>query len=175
MWGLRFSGEKIKVSVVLSYWLIELLTYRVNCVSHSATRSIRLWLCRWCSAKRRCLFSLFASTTFQERHCAPASPRMYQNGTQGRLSFQGCKPTCCTCRTGGWYAFLVLVPNSPLTESLYPYFDGRGGYSEQVAEFPFAHGGCLYIGRQGYFAVLVYADDVPFHILCHWSVPEWLI
>jgi hypothetical protein len=68
--------------------------------------------------------------------------------------------------------YLVLVQNSPLTESLYPYFDGRGGYSEQVAEFPFAHGGCLYIGRQGYFAVLVYADDVPFHILCHWSVPE---
>lgn len=104
IWGLRFSGEKIKVSVVLSYRLIELLTYRVNCVSHSATRSIRLWLCRWCSAKRRCLFSFFASTTFQERHCAPASLRMYQNGTQGRLSFQGCKPPCCTCRTGGWYA-----------------------------------------------------------------------
>lgn len=76
----------------------------VSRATNSATRSIRLWLCRWYSVKRRCLFSLFASTTFQERHCAPASHCMCRYGTQGRLSFQGCKPPCCTCRTVGWYA-----------------------------------------------------------------------
>lgn len=68
--------------------------------------------------------------------------------------------------------YIVLVQNSALAECFYPCFDGRGGYIEQLAEFPFAHGGCFHICRQDYFAVLVYADDVPFHILCHLCVSE---
>lgn len=90
--GLRFSGEKIRASVVLSYWLNELLTYRVNNVRHSATRSIRIWIYRWYSARRRCLFSLFAGTVFQERHCVPVPLRMCRYGKRGQLSLQGCKP-----------------------------------------------------------------------------------
>ena len=81
--GLRFSGEKIRASVVLSYRLNELLTYRVNNVRHSATRSIRIWIYRWYSARRRCLFSLFAGTVFQERHCVPVPLRMCRYGKRG--------------------------------------------------------------------------------------------
>ena len=96
--GLRFSGEKIRASVVLSYWLNELLTYRVNNVRHSATRSIRIWIYRWYSARRRCLFSLFAGTVFQERHCVPVPLRMCRYGKRGQLSLQGCKPPYCNYR-----------------------------------------------------------------------------
>lgn len=71
--------------------------------------------------------------------------------------------------------YLILVQNSTLAKCLYPCLDGRGGYSEQVAKLPLAHGGCLYIGRQDYLPVLVYTDDVPFHILCHLGVSERLV
>lgn len=81
-----------KKSERLSYWLNELLTYRVNYVRHSATRSIRIWIYCWYSARRRCLFSLFAGTVFQERHCVPVPLRMCRYGKQGLLSLQGCKP-----------------------------------------------------------------------------------
>lgn len=81
-----------KKSERLSYWLNELLTYRVNYVRHSATRSIRIWIYHWYSARKRCLFSLFAGTVFQERHCVPVPLRMCRYGKQGLLSLQGCKP-----------------------------------------------------------------------------------
>ena len=69
--------------------------------------------------------------------------------------------------------YFVLVQNSALAECLYPRLDGRGGYSEQLAEFPLAHGGYLYVGRQDYCAVLVYADDVPF-FFHRYVVLRWL-
>ena len=72
-----------KKSERLSYRLNELLTYRVNYVRHSATRSIRIWIYRWYSARRRCLFSLFAGTVFQERHCVPVPLRMCRYGKRG--------------------------------------------------------------------------------------------
>ena len=68
--------------------------------------------------------------------------------------------------------YLVLIQNTVLAECLYSCPDSRGGYIEQLAKLPFTHGGCLYICRNNYFAVLVYTDDVPIHILCHLSVSE---
>ena len=87
-----------KKSERLSYWLNELLTYRVNNVRHAATRSIRIWIYRWYSARRRCLFSLFAGTVFQERHYVPVPLWMCRYGKRGRLSLQGCKPPYCNYR-----------------------------------------------------------------------------
>ena len=79
-------GRKIRVSVVQTYWL-----YYVSS-SFKFMKGIWTWLYRWYSAKRRCLFSLFAGTVFQEWHCVPFPLRMCRYGKRGQLSLQGCKP-----------------------------------------------------------------------------------
>ena len=45
---------------------------------------------------------------------------------------------------------LRLIPYSlktPLLQRAFSCTECRGGYSEQVAKFPFAHGGCANVGR----------------------------
>ena len=120
----------------------------VSRATNSATRSYSaLAMPFGVQRKRRCLFSLFASTVFQERHCAPASHCMCRYGTQGRLSFQGCKPPCCTCRTVGWYALSHTHSECRSCRVSLSLPDSRGGYIEQLAKLPLTHAvACISFG-----------------------------
>lgn len=59
-------------------------------------------------------------------------------------------------------SYPTLPQNSAFAECLYSCPKYRGGYPEQLAEFPLGHGGCAYIGRHGNFAILVYRDYISF-------------
>ena len=62
---------------------------------------IQMILCNY-PAKRRCLFSLFASTAFQVWRCVPVPLRMSGCGKRERQSFQGCKHPHRFCPISGY-------------------------------------------------------------------------
>ena len=86
-------------------------------------------------SEKKMLVFFFASTVFQERHCAPDC--MCRYGTQGRLS------------TVNLHAALVgqLPGNAVLAECLYPC----PVVTLNNPQSP-THNGCLYIFRHNYIA-----------------------
>ena len=57
----------------------------------------------------------------------------------------------------------IIPKTSALAKRLQSCTECRGGYSEQVAKFPFAHGGCANVGRHDDVAVTVCCYDASFH------------
>ena len=177
MWGLRFSGEKIGVPVDMS----------VRLYADTLAWLLYSWLNEWIPSvvqpiQLREVFGFGYAVGVQRKEDACflfSQVQSFKNGIAHLL-----RTVCADTERKGDYRFkavnlytalvgqadnvpyFVLVQNSALAECLYPRLDGRGGYSEQLAEFPLAHGGYLYVGRQDYCAVLVYADDVPFFFHC---------
>ena len=113
------------------------------------------------SEKDAC-FLFFAGTVFQEWHCVPFPLRMRRYGKRG-ATIGGCKPPCIIIGYPYTSPYPVFLKTPLLQRAFMVEMECRGGYSEQVAKFPFAHGGCANVGRQGDVAVAVRCDDASFH------------
>ena len=164
--GLRFSGEK---SERLSFCRTDLLNYWLT---EWITSVIQLWEVFGCGCtigvqrKEDACFLFSQVQPFKNGIAHLFRPVCADTERKGDYRFKAVNLYTALVGQVDSVPYFVLVQNSALAECLYPRLDGRGGYSEQLAEFPLAHGGYLYVGRQDYCAVLVYADDVPFFFHC---------